>query len=221
VLIVISVWAGSRVKASEQGVLAAASGGGGDAVPATGGPVSDSSGTGTPPAASAVPYIPSGSERLPQLLFALLLLAIFAYGAASSYGLSFLGAVFPMSTSLLMIAFVGYAVLRILKPGSSKSALFDLVISDRASGEDDSRGIWRSAFWFVLLMAMTALLGFVLALTIFVIAFLRLRAELSIAKSLIYCAACVIFMMFLGHMLTLDFPAGLLQRMVDLPWPLR
>ena len=158
---------------------------------------------------------------MPQLLFALLLLAIFAYGAASSYGLSFLGAVFPMSTSLLMITFVGYAVWKILRPGASKSALFDQVMTDRASGEDDGRGIWRSAFWFVLLMVMTALFGFILALAIFVIAFLRLRAELSIAKTLIYCATCVIFMMFLGHMLTLDFPAGLLQSMVELPWPLR
>jgi putative tricarboxylic transport membrane protein len=220
-LIVISVWAGTRVKASEQGVLAAASGGGSGSVPVASDPVTGSSGAGLRPAAEAPPQIPSGSERLPQLLFALLLLAIFAYGAASSYGLSFLGAVFPMSTSLLMITFVGYAVWKILRPGASKSALFDQVMTDRASGEDDGRGIWRSAFWFVLLMVMTALFGFILALAIFVIAFLRLRAELSIAKTLIYCATCVIFMMFLGHMLTLDFPAGLLQSMVELPWPLR
>jgi preprotein translocase subunit SecF len=71
------------------------------------------------------------------------------------------------------------------------------------------------------MFGLTALLGFILALAIFVFAFLRSRAELSLIKTLIYCAVCVGFMMFLGHMLTLDFPAGLLQRWVELPWPLR
>ena len=227
-LIVISVWAGTRVKASEQGVLSgggpgsAAGGGAGGGGSAGGGSgPGGSDGASTASASAGWVPAPSGAERLPQLLFALLLLAIFAYGAASSYGLSFLGAVFPMSTSLLMLAFVGYAVWKILRPGSSKSALFDQVVTDRASGEDDGRGVWRAAFWFVLLVGLTALLGFVLALAIFVIAFLRMRAGLALPKALIYCAACVAFMMYLGHMLTLDFPAGLLQQWVELPWPLR
>lgn len=221
-LIVISVWAGTRVKASEQGVMSAgAPGGEAGAAPTTGDSATASPAEGPRPSSRALPHIPSGTERLPQLLFALLLLTIFAYGAASSYGLSFLGAVFPMSTSLLMIGFLGYAIWKILRPGHSTSALFDQVMIDRASGEDAGRSIWRSAFWFVFLFAMTALLGFVLALAIFMIAFLRLKAGLAWYKALIYCSACVIFMMVLGHMLTLDFPAGLLQSMVDLPWPLR
>jgi len=238
-LIVISVWAGTRVKASEQGVLSGAglggpagggaAGGGSAGGGAAGGGSSPGGSDGTSAASASSeaapgpssPPLPSGSERLPQLLFALLLLAIFAYGAASSFGLSFIGAVFPMSTSLMMIAFVGFAIWKILRPGTSKSACFDQVISDRASGEDDGRGVWGAALWFVLLFGLTALLGFVLALAIFVVSFLRMRADLALPKALIYCAACVAFMMFLGHMLTLDFPAGLLQRWVELPWPLR
>lgn len=218
VLIVISVWAATRVKASEQAKLSV-----GGATGTAGGGIDPGGAVDSPqaPVAASAPHLPSGAERLPQLLFALLLLAIFAYGVASSYGLTFLGAVFPMSTSLLMVAFVGYAVWKILRPGSSKSALFDQVVTDRASGEDDGRGVWRAAFWFVLLFGLTALLGFVLALSIFVIAFLRMRAGLALPKALIYCAACVAFMMYLGHMLTLDFPAGLLQQWVELPWPLR
>jgi hypothetical protein len=29
------------------------------------------------------------------------------------------------------------------------------------------------------------------------------------------------FMIQLAYMLTLDFPSGLLQKMIELPWPLR
>jgi TctA family transporter len=204
-LIVISVWAGTRVKTGDSAALL------------TGAPDETKGQSAERP----IQAPPSSAERTPQLLFASLLLAIFVYGAFSSYDLSFLGAVFPMSTSILMIGFVSYAIWKMTRPGASGSVFFDQVAIDRASGDDDGQSVWRSAFWFVLMFGLTALLGFILALAIFVFAFLRSRAELSLIKILIYCAVCVGFMMFLGHMLTLDFPAGLLQRWVELPWPLR
>jgi len=204
-LIVISVWAGTRVKTGESAALL------------TGAPDETQGQAAERP--SQAP--PSSAERAPQLLFAFLLLAIFVYGAVSSYDLSFLGAVFPMSTSLLMIAFVSYAIWKMTRPDAAGAVFFDQVAIDRAAGDDDGQSVWRSAFWFVLMFGLTALLGFILALAIFVFAFLRSRAELSLIKTLIYCAVCVGFMMYLGHMLTLDFPAGLLQRWVELPWPLR
>jgi hypothetical protein len=34
-------------------------------------------------------------------------------------------------------------------------------------------------------------------------------------------AAASAFILGLAYMLSLDFPAGLLQRAVDLPWPIR
>jgi hypothetical protein len=37
----------------------------------------------------------------------------------------------------------------------------------------------------------------------------------------VYAAVCIGFMVGIGHYMTLDFPAGLLQRMVELPWPLK
>jgi hypothetical protein len=47
------------------------------------------------------------------------------------------------------------------------------------------------------------------------------RTSLGWPRSLLYAAVCIAFMSTVGHFMTLDFPAGLLQRMVELPWPLK
>ena len=53
----------------------------------------------------------SRAERMPQIVFSVLLLIVFGYGVASSYPLSFLGAVFPTATSALMLCCLALHVL--------------------------------------------------------------------------------------------------------------
>jgi hypothetical protein len=43
------------------------------------------------------------------------------------------------------------------------------------------------------------------------------RSNLEWARSVIYASVCAGFMAGIGRYLTLDFPAGLLQSMVELP----
>lgn len=207
-LLVVSLIAGSRMKVGEAAPPAAADPGDGAAAPASK-PVADHG------AGQAL------GARRSQLVFAVLLLIVFGYGIQSSMGLNFIGAVFPVATSALMLGVVGLAVWRIVRPAGSPTACFDQELADRQSGADDGTSIWTAMSWFALLFALTALLGFVLALAIFIVAFLRLRARASALTSVVYCACSIGFMVFLGHMLTLDFPAGLLQQHVELPWPMR
>jgi hypothetical protein len=75
--------------------------------------------------------------------------------------------------------------------------------------------------WFAFLFLMNALIGFILSLAIFITAFLVTRTTIGWIKSLVYAGLCIGFMVTLGHFLTLDFPAGVLQRFVELPWPLK
>lgn len=161
------------------------------------------------------------AQRRPQLLFALAMLAVFAYGAASSAPLSFLGKVFPLATSLLMLAFTGYLVWRLITGKPGHSAHNDQELAARADGTHDGTSIWPSAAWFLLLFVMTALAGFILAMTLFMLTFLSARARTRWWVALLYTALSIAFMVTLGHFLHLDFPGGLLQRMVELPWPLR
>ena len=59
-----------------------------------------------------------------------------------------------------------------------------------------------------------------MALALFMVAFFRLRAGLNWVWSLGLTAAGIAFICFLAGMLNRDFPPGLLQNYVNLPWPL-
>jgi TctA family transporter len=161
------------------------------------------------------------AERLPQLTFSIVLFVIFAYGLASSYPLSFLGAVFPSATSALMLLFTGFIIWKQFSAPAGHSTHYDQEVSAKVKGEHDGQSVWASVSWFAGLFCLTGLIGFILSLAIFITSFLVLRTSIGWVKSLIYTAVCVAFMCTIGHFMTLDFPAGLLQRMVDMPWPLK
>lgn len=163
----------------------------------------------------------SRAERMPQIVFSVLLLIVFGYGVASSYPLSFLGAVFPLATSALMLIFTGIIVWKQLRAAPGHSTHYDQEVAAKIKGEHDGKSVWPSVMWFAFLFGLTTLVGFILSLAVFIITFLMARTSLGWPRSLLYVAVCIAFMSTVGHFMTLDFPAGLLQRMVELPWPLK
>ena len=81
----------------------------------------------------------------------------------------------------------------------------------------------------ILLLLAAEYLGFALVfmmavemtvMALFMVAFFRVRAGLNWVWSLGLTAAGIAFICFLAGMLNRDFPPGLLQSYVDLPWPL-
>lgn len=209
-LTLVSVWVGSRVRISEDGV----SFGSGTKV---GKDAQDAQ-----PATTTPGNPNSVADRLPQILFAAFVVLTFAYGVWSSVSLTFLGSVFPLSTSVVMLVLSGLVLWKLAAAGSVSSSLWsDQEISDRRAGTHDGSSVWGPLGWFAFLFVLTALAGFIIALTVFILAYLLISARLSLLKTLVYCALCVGFMIQLAYMLTLDFPSGLLQRLVELPWPLR
>jgi hypothetical protein len=89
-------------------------------------------------------------------------------------------------------------------------------------GEDASapHGLWATLGWFAFLLVLSSLLGFVIAATAFFIAFLRVRAQVSWQRTVVLTALSIGFICFLASTLGRDFPPGLLQEFVRLPWPL-
>ena len=160
-------------------------------------------------------------ERLPQITFAAVILVVFAYGFIDSSSLSALGSVFPVWTSGLMLLFTAFIFWKLLAGNPGHSTHFDQEVAAKATNTHDGRSVWPSLGWFALLFGMTALIGFILALSIFITSFLTTRTHIGWLKTLVYASLCIAFMTMLGHFLVLDFPAGVLQSWVDLPWPLK
>jgi hypothetical protein len=63
-------------------------------------------------------------------------------------------------------------------------------------------------------------LGFVLGVFVYIVAFLRCKADVGWAKAVLSSLAAVALFVVLGHMLVLHYPEGLLQYWFELPWPL-
>lgn len=82
------------------------------------------------------------------------------------------------------------------------------------------RSLGATLAWFLALLVLTMLVGFILALAVFLFTFIHFRAGRSLLFSAVYTVCGIGFMMFMASMLNRDFPAGLLQSLVKLPWPL-
>ncbi len=91
------------------------------------------------------------------------------------------------------------------------------------SGEDADApyGLWSTLAWFAGLIAATSVVGFILALIGFLALFFRFRAGCSWAKTFLLTGFGIALMCAMASVLNRDFPPGLLQSLVELPWPLR
>ncbi|MFN3614943.1 MAG: tripartite tricarboxylate transporter permease [Rubrimonas sp.] len=159
--------------------------------------------------------------RAPQVLFAALVLALIVVGGVDAMQHTLLARLFPLGVAVVAGAFalVLLGVL-ILAPAGSPS-LYDHERQGDHVGAAGVGGLWGGLFWIAGLVALSALIGFVLALALFFLAFLRMRAGADWLRTVFLTACALGFVIGLAYMLNLNFPSGLLQDRVALPWPLR
>jgi putative tricarboxylic transport membrane protein len=162
--------------------------------------------------------VPAGLKRSPLVFLATLLLFTgwFMIEMYTIPDYAWVDAVFPVVISTFTFAcLVGLLALMILRPES------DLIFADRELEVDENQhSFWGTLGWFAGLLVLTSLTGFIIALSVFLLCFFLIRARESLLKSLVYSLSGLGFMLFMGWLLNRDFPPGLLQEFVNLPWPL-
>lgn len=162
--------------------------------------------------------IKAGSKRAP-MIFMLLVTAFIGYAlydasAIPSYSRDRVFPIFVASICLIGCAFL--IIRMMLKPET------DTMFADRElNGEDAdaTHGLWSTLAWFASLLVLTSLLGFILALALFLFAFMITRARAGTVFAAIYAAAGIAFICAMAWLLNRDFPPGLLQEYFTLPWP--
>ena len=162
--------------------------------------------------------VPAGLKRSP-LVFLATLLIFTGWFMVEMYTIpdyAWVDAVFPVVISTFTFGcLLGLLALMILRPEN------DLIFADRELEVDENQhSFWGTLGWFAGLLVLTSLTGFIIALSVFLLCFFLIRARESVPKSLIYSLSGLGFMMFMGWLLNRDFPPGLLQEFVNLPWPL-
>lgn len=162
--------------------------------------------------------VKAGTKRAP-LVF---LLGVLAYLIAAFWNASLIpdhsatDRVFPVFVSSVSIVGAVILLVQMMLKGETH-ALF----SDREANnvDDNQYGLWPTVAWFAGLLLLTSLLGFILALAIFLVSFIRFRAGKSWGYALSYGAFGIAFMCTMAWLLNRDFPPGLLQEYANLPWP--
>ena len=163
--------------------------------------------------------IQSGSKRAPMVfLLAIMAYAILAYANASAISDNL------MTDKVIPLFIAGITILccLILLVQMIRSPETNPLFADREHfGEDADApfSLWSTLAWFGSLLLLTGIFGFIIALAIFLVNFLRVRGRLSWFNASIYSVCGIAFMMFMAWSLGRDFPPGLLQSWFVLPWP--
>lgn len=169
--------------------------------------------------AEAEEETPRAAEtRRAQALFALVPVVLFAAVLADALRQSFLGGVFPGGLAVVMLLI---SLPLALQLGLARNPPGGLLHDAEAQPNPELGGFWTYLGWVAGLVALAALIGFFLANILFFLAFLRRAARCSWPTALVLTAIACGVLLVSAQVLVLDFPAGVLQAMVDLPWPLR
>jgi putative tricarboxylic transport membrane protein len=92
---------------------------------------------------------------------------------------------------------------------------------DEIEGSVERRSNEYYLIWLLGMLAVSALAGFVVGVGSFIYIFVRLKAGVSHFFCAIYAGVFVLLLGTLSHFMTLQYPEGILQSYITLPWPLQ
>ena len=156
----------------------------------------------------------------PQVVFAAAVCLTFAYGLYDSLQQSFLGGVFTAGLSALMLILSGTVLYKLVTNKPDDPVNFDNEIVAGYKGDQSVASLMHYIYWLVGLILGCFVLGYLISISLFFIAFLVLKARTSFIKTASLTMSAVLFLSVLSHVMVLDLPRGLLQDLVQLPWPI-
>ncbi len=162
----------------------------------------------------------SQQSKIAPIVFTVIIAVFLAVNLVDSLNVSVLiDKVFPIT----VVGFTLLGTLILLFRSSTVPADHVIVADLEMIGEDAGapRGVWSTLSWLILLLALTALFGFIIALAAFFVMFLRIRAATSWLETALLTSGGLGGLLVIAGALHRDFPPGLLQSLFDLPWPFR
>jgi hypothetical protein len=157
----------------------------------------------------------TAAARGPQAAFLGFLVLFTLYTLYDTSQLTFLGKVFPVSVALILLALLA-SVVAVYARKKEPSYLF---YDSEHGGEPLMTSDFYQQGWILALLALVGVFGFVLGTFVYITLFLRLRAKAAWHWAMIGALGAVLVLAALSQLLVLQYPQGLLQAFVDMPWP--
>ena len=153
-----------------------------------------------------------------QWMFLLILAFIGVYTIFVTDHLQYLGKVFPISIGIFLSIFCSIIGAQMYFGNSGAKVFHD---TENLIGQDPKiRSQWLTIFWFISPLFLSVFIGFYISIGLFVFIFLKKIAKKSLNFSLLSSLFVWIFLGIVSHFMVMDFPPGILQSYVELPWPL-
>jgi putative tricarboxylic transport membrane protein len=153
-----------------------------------------------------------------QWMFLLILAFIGVYTIFVTDHLQYLGKVFPISIGIFLSIFCSIIGAQMYFGNSGAKVFHD---TENLIGQDPKiRSQWLTIFWFISPLFLSVFIGFYISIGLFVIIFLNKIAKKNKVFSILSGILVWIFLSLISHFMVMDFPPGILQSYIELPWPL-
>lgn len=195
VMTLASIWLGLRNRVDEYGHLA--------------------------PRDDNAPDKPSLRAHLPQVVFALLIAGLMVVALTDALRHDFLGQVFPLSVAIIGLGMMAILLPQLVWGKTGHHSHFDAELTGEHVGQAGIGSLWGGLGWIAGLVGLTALIGFYGAVLVFFPLFLLVRARAGLLATVLMTAGAAGFILLLAWSLSLNFPRGMLQEAMRLPWPFR
>lgn len=159
----------------------------------------------------------ASANRAPQLVFLGVITACVGYAVYDAAQRTFLAQVFPMAVGLITLALLAAAALLSLR--RRPSYVFHDGEREWAAGERPSRSDLHFQGWMLGLLGSAAVFGLVLGIFVYIGVFLRVKAQVAWHWAALAAGGAVGVLTVISHFLVLDYPKGILQALVEMPWP--
>lgn len=156
----------------------------------------------------------------PQTMFAGFVCLCFGYGLYDASQQSFLGGVFTGGLCAVMLVMSLIVFFKLLTNSVDDGVNFDNEYEAGYVGDRSVSSLPHYIYWLVALIAGCYLVGYLISISAFFVAFLLIKARTSAFKTAALTSIAVGFLVGLSHVMVLDLPQGLLQETMTLPWPI-
>jgi putative tricarboxylic transport membrane protein len=160
-----------------------------------------------------------------RLLFAAIIVLAFGYGMYEAFSYAYLARIFPLYISLVMFVLACINLAQEIRISLKRAQATGVGFVDLESDWDIPMSTVMERFlrFLVLLLLLYAtiwLVGYSLSITIFLIFFYRFLTGTSWWAAFGAGFAGLGFISLISKLMVIDWPSGIIQKLIELPWPL-
>jgi len=157
------------------------------------------------------PHTAAGKQ--PQTIFALVLFALAIYTLIDSFSYTWYGGIFMQIVAIITLILMTPLLVQIFRSQSASGVLYD---GERDIDSDYSD--YHYLGWILGMFALVALVGFPFGCALFIFFFIQKKVGNNPLRHAFMGISGVAFLGVMSYFLTLRYPQGLLQQVIDMPW---